>query len=200
MTPPPPPPRRNTRPQAKPKKKRGNVWLTVLGVLLVMAPFVAGSFYLYTQHEQDRRDEAEAYAAIAAGCHDTSQLRDYLDRFPNGENAVRVRQRLRELQEMESDWKEAVADDTPDAFATFKNLHHDPYYDRLADRKIDSLDFVYADAENTPEAYTRYISQHPGGIYRSKAIRMRTELENARRNELMRGLNSLLGTDTTFIP
>lgn len=198
--PPPPPPKRRRAAIAtprQPQKKRRSGWLTFLAVIFIALPFAAGGVYLYIEHERESREEAEAYQAIAAGGHDMSQLRDYLDRFPNGENSPRVRQRMRELQEIEADWRDAVADDTPDAFVNFKNRHRDPYYDRLADQKIDSLDYVYAVAENTSEAFTRYLSQHPNGTYRSKAMHERNNIENQRFEQRRREaeiMNYLFGT------
>lgn len=85
---------------------------------------------------------------------------DFLEKYPNSEHADEVRQRLTKLEEMLAKWNTIALSDNVNDFINFKNTYSDIQYGRLCDIKIDSLDFIIAQKQGTPEAYQHYLDSH----------------------------------------
>ena len=66
-------------------------------------------------------------------------------------------------------WNTIALSDNVNDFINFKNTYNDIQYGRLCDIKIDSLDFIIAQKQGTPEAYQHYLDSHPDGRYASEA-------------------------------
>lgn len=151
-------------------------WLIAAIVLLVL--LIAGSTtWFFMERADSERAEEEAYE-ILENNYDTADYEAFLNDFPNSIHARSVRERLIRLQTMETNWKKIAASGSTSDFVRFKNTFPHPYYDRLCDIKIDSLDWLLAQKLGTSEAYARYLEQHPEGNYASEAAVAESTVKN----------------------
>ena len=150
----------------QPEKKKGHGKL--IATIIVLAVLILGgggyAFYAHTQSN----DEQMAYE-ILENNDNPADYEDYLAKYPNGEHAEEVRERLTQLQAMLDAWNGIALSDNVNDFRNFKNSYSDEKYGRLCDIKIDSLDWVSAQNAGTEDAYQNYLNQHPDGRYASEA-------------------------------
>ncbi len=164
----------DNNPETAPAGKRK--WRTAAIVLLFLL-IAGGTTWLFLERADNERAEEEAYE-ILENNYDTADYEAFLNDFPNSIHARSVRERLARLQTMESNWKKIAASGSTSDFVRFKNTFPHPYYDRLCDIKIDSLDWLLAQKLGTSEAYTRYLEQHPEGNYASEAAIAESMVKN----------------------
>lgn len=170
--PPPPPRRRSAGSKAsvrrrKPKRKRRVwVWVCLVLVLVVAATGVGLGWYVHADNE--RAAAERAYTALHES-YASDDYRSFLERFPDSPYAADVRQRMQQLLQLEREW--AYIADSGDAaiFRRFRERHPNPLYDRLCDSKIDSLDWVSAQAGDTWASYDLYMRRHPTGLHYAEA-------------------------------
>jgi len=117
---------------------------------------------------------AEAYAAIAAST-DPSQLRQYLQKYPNSKNATQVRNRLEEI-----DWKNIGRTDLTslDAFLqTYPQGQHANDARRLVEElQSEQGDFIVAEKVGSSEALQAYLNRHPNSPY-AEQVRQKLSLQ-----------------------
>lgn len=149
----------------KQRKSRKKLYIS-LAILLVIV--LASAAYFTVSGYLSAGDEQMAYE-ILENNDNPQDYEDYLEKYPDGEHAEEVRERLTKLQAMLDRWQVIQLSDNVNDFVNFKNSYDDPKYARFCDIKIDSLDFVRAQREGTEEAFARYLSVHPDGRYASEA-------------------------------
>lgn len=150
--------------QQPPKSKKKTLYI-VIAVLIVLL-IGSGAWFVYANNTASQ--EEMAYQ-ILENNDNPQDYQDFLEKYPNSEHADEVRQRLTKLEEMLAKWNTIALSDNVNDFINFKNTYNDIQYGRLCDIKIDSLDFIIAQKQGTPEAYQHYLDSHPDGRYASEA-------------------------------
>lgn len=176
--------------QAPQKPKSRRTAITIIAIIAILIIGFGGYFVWNTYASSS--EEQTAYE-ILEGNDNPQDYEDYLEKFPRGEHADEVRERLSQLNAMLARWKVIELSENVADFVNFKNTYNDVQYGRLCDIKIDSLDFVKAQREGTQEAFERYLLAHPDGRYASEASvaqgQMRdAELSQTDRDQIMRVL------------
>ena len=156
----------NGQPPIGPKKKNTALWIGIAAAFLILAIAVGG--YIIANSENKQVDEVTAYTALSES-HSSKDYQAFLDQFPNSKFAADVRERMTKLLELEGAWNTIVNSSNPDDFANFKSKYNDDFYAKLADNKIDSLDFAKAQTAGTPAAFANYLQIHPEGRYTAEA-------------------------------
>ena len=159
-------PYNNGQPPIEPKKKNTALWIGIAAAFLILAIAVGG--YIIANSENKQVDEVTAYTALSES-HSSKDYQAFLDQFPNSKFAADVRERMTKLLELEGAWNTIVNSSNPDDFANFKSKYNDDFYAKLADNKIDSLDFAKAQTAGTPAAFANYLQIHPEGRYTAEA-------------------------------
>ena len=155
----------NNMPSQTPNKKsKAPLIITIIVVVLLL---IGGGVYFYVSNNAAHEEEM-AYEVLENN-NNPQDYEDFLQNYPNSEHADEVRSRLQQLQDMLSKWNSIALSDDVNDFVNFKEQFTDPQYSRLCDIKIDSLDFITAQRVNTPEAFQRYLDNHPDGRYASEA-------------------------------
>lgn len=150
--------------QTRNKKSKAPLIITIIVVVLLL---IGGGVYFYVSNNAAHEEEM-AYEVLENN-NNPQDYEDFLQNYPNSEHADEVRSRLQKLQDMLSKWNSIALSDDVNDFVNFKEQFTDPQYSRLCDIKIDSLDFITAQRVNTPEAFQRYLDNHPDGRYASEA-------------------------------
>ena len=156
----------NGQPPIEPKKKNTALWIGIVAAFLILAIAVGG--YIIANSGNQQVDEVAAYTALSES-HSSKDYQAFLDQFPNSKFAADVRERMTKLLELEGAWNTIVNSSNPDDFANFKSKYNDDFYAKLADNKIDSLDFSKAQTTGTPTAFANYLLKHPEGRYTAEA-------------------------------
>lgn len=153
------------QPVPQPKKKRNTArWIILIMVLLLIC---AGGFTIF--HFQRASSQEKLMYYTLENNDNPQDYRDFIEQFPESDYLPDVKQRLAKIEEMLDEWKRIAMSDNVKDFIDFKGKYDDPKFTRLCELKIDSLDFASAQLEGTPEAFVRYLSQHPDGRYASEA-------------------------------
>ena len=151
-------------PQESPEKKKKGLLVALCAVAVLLC--VGLGCYFHFQSESD----AEYLAYQVLENNDNPQdYRDYLEHYPDGEHAAEVKERLEKLEKMLAKWQSIALSSNVRDFEDFKKDFEDAHFAHLCDIKIDSLDFLSAQAAGTPEAFERYLNEHPDGRYASEA-------------------------------
>lgn len=154
-------------------RHRAALWTVTAVLLLAMGG--ATAYYFYKIRDNERREEL-AYEVLE---HDIcpADYEAFLEQFPTSPRVPEVRARLAGLREMEAEWTRIERHGSLADFRTFRRRYDVERYRKLCDAKIDSLDFEAARAKNTPEAFSRYLAEHPEGTYYAEAETARSAAE-----------------------
>jgi hypothetical protein len=111
--------------------------------------------------------EALAYAAIADST-DPAQLGQYLQKYPNGKNAMQVSNRLEEI-----DWKNVSRTDLTSLDA-FLQTHSQGQHANEARGLVEELQkeieaYVAAEKAGSTEAFQAFLTKHPNGPHAEQA-------------------------------
>lgn len=147
-----------------PKKNRSGLYIFIS---ILFAALLGAGIYLL-KASQSAEEEEIAYEILENNV-DPKDYERFLETYPRSEHASEVKSRLEKLQAMLSQWDRIALSDRPSDFLNFKNNYNHAAFNRRCDIKIDSLDFILAQKEGTPEAFTRYLTLHPDGLYASEA-------------------------------
>lgn len=164
--------------------KKGAPWYLLLFIIVVIG--VGG--YLYWDNYQQRRYSEEKAFELLRDCNDPLNFEDFIARYPNSEHLEEVRAQLRELQKEDAVWEVIAGSSKTEDYRNFIQTHpHSPFV-KVAQHKIDSLDWREADRKGTSEAYDRYIAAHDAGEFVTEAYSARDAArareERARRDSL----------------
>ncbi len=159
---PPVPPIPNT-PQ---KKDRTGLWVTLV-VVFVLVVVIGGASIWYVS-SNGRAKEKTAYEVLENN-DNPQDYKDFLEKYPDSKYADEVKGRLAKIEEMIAKWNSIALSDNVKDFTDFKEAYDNERYGKLCDIKIDSLDYVTAQKQGTPDAFQRYLDLHPDGRYASEA-------------------------------
>lgn len=149
-----------------PKGKRSMTIPIVAGVVAVIAVLVGLYFY---NNVQDR-NELDAYEN-AMSCSEAAVLQNYLDMYADAPQAHRdsIMAHLALLKKVDSDWDDAMVNNTRSAFENYLRVHPESVHKTEALLKLDSIDWAFAAEADTPEAYSKYVADHADGMHIDEA-------------------------------
>lgn len=157
------------------KGKGGGAFFIVLVVLLGL---IIGGLYFY-DYQQAQKRELRAYELLQ-DCSNPEFYEDFIIRFPKSEHIDEIRGKLKEVELQQKKWLEQIASGTRDELQELIRLYPTSPYVKMAQTRIDSLDWAEASELRTIEAVTYYISTHPNGYYIDQAEKLRQTLERKR--------------------
>lgn len=150
-------------------------WLIAVVILLLL---LIGGLYFYDYRAEQQREE-RAYELLQ-GCSNPDFYEDFIVRFPKSKRIEEVRARYEEAKNQQSQWLVLVASGSRDDLQRFVHEHPTSPYIKVAQSRIDSLDWVEAKQARTIDALSRYIANHPEGYYVDQADMLRSSLERAK--------------------
>lgn len=200
-TPPPPPTSRPACPATDeapnhttdntPKKKSH----TALIAAFIIALAICGvCFYFYNQAKDNKEHEAYEYAMTS---NDPMVLQSYLDTYRADapeEHIDSIQSHLAMLRQQDQEWTNVLVSGSKAALEDYLAKHPDTPHRGEINNKLDSLDWVDAQRQNTVDAYQEYLNSHPEGahideaaenIKKVKSKEVQPE-ERARLNDLFR--------------
>lgn len=159
-----------------PKGKRSMTIPIVAGVVAVIAVLVGLYFY---NNVQDR-NELDAYEN-AMSCSEAAVLQNYLDMYADAPQAHRdsIMAHLASLKKVDSDWDDAMVNNTRSAFENYLRVHPESVHKTEALLKLDSIDWAFAAESDTPEAYSKYVADHADGMHIDEARLKLEKLEKS---------------------
>jgi len=156
----------------EPTKKRSK-WplIALISVLLLCT----GGYFLYGYIEHERNLKSD-YLAL----NDNFSIEDYttfLAKYPTSRFSEEVTKRLETLKATEQQWEKIIEADSVSAYKTFLSIYPQSAYTDICKNKIDSLEWLDANSENTQEAYQKYLSVHTDGKYADLAKKIIEDLD-----------------------
>ncbi|MBR1386967.1 MAG: hypothetical protein IJ553_00975 [Alloprevotella sp.] len=171
-------PQEQPQPQsAKRGKSKGCAATLIVGAILAIAAIGIG-VYFFLQYKHQEQQEAEAFEALQSS-NSSADFASFLERFPQSEHQAVVKERYEQLKTVEEAWMKIRQSSNIVSFQHFRKNCSEPFYLALCDQKIDSLDWVSAQKENTLESYTAYTAVHPEGLYVAEATLLMEKLEKS---------------------
>lgn len=151
----------------KPKKGHGCLVTAIILCILLVG---GGGALVYLKQQDKNETEQRAYRA-ALNSMEPTVLRHYLDMHADGPKAHRdsIMQQLRVVEGIESEWNDVLRNLSSDRLRSFVKRYPKNVHVPDANIRIDSLDWVAASAENTAEAYQRYMTEHAYGSHFDEA-------------------------------
>ncbi|MBR1889370.1 MAG: hypothetical protein IJ816_01930 [Alloprevotella sp.] len=165
-------------PQASTKKKSLRLLIGLTVATLILLAAIGTGIYFLVKHNRAIAQEQEAYEALQQSSS-SKDYSDFLARFPESGHKAEVQQRYEELAQVEAAWMKIRQSSNIAHFRRFSQTCQEPFYLSLCEQKIDSLEWVSAQAENTIEAYQNYTSAHPAGLYIADASYLLDKLKKA---------------------
>lgn len=154
-----------SNPPEKPKKKH----VRAVVIALFFFCFVAGvGFYLY--HTSKVTKEQDAYET-AMESTDPLVLQTYLDNYQDApeEHRDSIMAHLEAIKQVDVDWNNAVVSGSKQALLYYLDKHPDSPHRAEIQHKIDSMDWVSAENENTMESIQKYLNDHANGEHVDEA-------------------------------
>ena len=156
-------------PPAPRRPRRHRAGLTAIIVAFVLALIVV-FLGIYFMKNQERQNEQRAYTNAMLST-EPLVLQNFLDMYVDAPLAHRdsIKVHLEALKKIDSDWTDALVNNTKNAYERYMKLHPSSRYNKEAMIKIDSLDWVAATKLNTVESFKKYITDHEDGAYVDEA-------------------------------
>lgn len=156
------------------KHKKGAGALKFLLWALFLALLIGG-LYLYDFVQQYQREQ-HAYELLQ-DCSTPDRYEDFIARFPKSSHIDDVRERLKVVAKQQEEWAKLIVSGTRKELKKFVVEHPTSPYVKVAQSRIDSLDWAEASEANTLEAVTEYVTTHPDGYFLDEAETLRQALE-----------------------
>jgi len=156
------------QPVKKKKRKGCSTWTALVVAFVIALVMVAAGFYFYKNQEQ--KNEMRAYENALQSDH-PMVLQSFLDLYADApqEHRDSIVAHLEALKKIDSDWTSACVTGTKADLEKYMKLHPQSIHNTEALLLIDSLDWVTAQREDTPEAYMAYMDAHHDGSYYDEA-------------------------------
>ena len=164
-------------PEKKNKKSSSHTTgcLVIVILLLLLALVVlGGAFYWHVRKELHAAAEEKAFACLEESAA-SEDFKVFLRRYPMSGHRADVVRRMEDIQLMENVWKEIEKKGNAEDYRKFSDRFHNPYYDKLAAARIDSLDWQTAKDSDDPDSYEKYMISHPNGSYFAEASQARRQ-------------------------
>ena len=159
-------------PVAVPASRSVSRWL--IAVVVILALCIGGLYYY--DYRADQQREQRAYELLQE-CSNPDFYEDFIVRFPKSRHIDEVRARYQEVRQQQSQWQKLVENGTREELKRFVQEHPTSPYIKVAQSRLDSLDWANARQQRTIESVSQYISLHPEGYYVDQADMLRSSLE-----------------------
>ena len=162
---------------------------------------VAVAFVAIKTHQRSVQLEQRAFDRLS-GCTNPDVYEDYILRFPDGEHIAQAKELYKQLLAQNEAYARQTANGTKAELLEFIKKNPDSPYCKVCQNRIDTIDWEAAISQNTLEAYTLYLEQHPEGHFVSVANESRTRLGRMQvteeeRNKLHGSLDAFLSALTS---
>ncbi len=174
-------PERPKTPAAAPKHSSAGGMFIGLVVLLGL---LIGGLYYYDYYTNQKREQ-RAYELLQ-GCSNPAFYEDFMVRYPKSEYIDDVKERYAKVAAQQNQWQQLVKNGTRDELQAFVRQHPSSPYVKVAQVRIDSLDWASAKESRELEAVTHYMAIHPDGYYIDQAETLRQQLEREKAQEAAR--------------
>lgn len=173
------------------KRRRVNKgWGTVIFVLIVAITVVAGAVFIGLRQEDEE--------LLWDKCKNSKQIelvKEYLDRYPNGEHRSEARHLYALLVNEESQWKQASYGNDEYLLRSFISNFPESKYIEEAKSKLDDLMWDKAKTSNKAEAVEDYMREFTGGKHYQDAQKLLDQLqENAVDQEIENRIVAVINT------
>ena len=155
----------------KDKKSSGHTTGCLIFVIILLLLSLLGlgaAFYLHIREERHAAAEEKAFACLEESAS-SEDFKDFLRRYPLSSHCAEVVKRMEYIQLMENVWKETEKNGKSEDYRKFSQRFPNPYYDKLSESRIDSLDWLKAKISDNPDSYEEYMISHPDGSYFTEA-------------------------------
>ena len=152
--------------------------------LVILLGIIIGGLYYYDYYTNQKREQ-RAYELLQ-GCSNPAFYEDFMVRYPRSEYIDDVRERYAKVAAQQNQWQKLVTNGTRDELQTFVRQHPSSPYVKVAQTRIDSLDWASAKESRDLEAVTHYMAIHPDGYYIDQAETLRQQLEREKAQEAAR--------------
>ncbi len=137
---------------------------------LLMLVFVIAGVVYCCDANRERKMEKRAFAALGDS-QDPLVLEDFIARYPKSEHVEEVRQRYMELVAEQTELEARVMNASCEELKTFVTAGGgNQHLLRLANARIDTMDWREATAKASSKSMERYISEHPDGAFIAEAV------------------------------
>lgn len=152
--------------EAPAPKKKSHAALIISFVLALI--ICAISFYFYNQAKTSKETEAYEYAMTSS---DPLVLQSFLDTYKDCPRAHRdsIQHHLNYIKQIDRDWQNAVASNSKAMLEEYVKKYPNSHNKIVAQRKIDSIDWVLAKTLNTIDGFSEYTKEHPYGEHVEEA-------------------------------
>ncbi|MBP5381639.1 MAG: hypothetical protein J6Y39_07940 [Bacteroidaceae bacterium] len=164
-----------------PAKQTETRQISLRNLLISVFAFLAliiGVLY-YLDYRAERQREQHAYELLQ-DCSNPAFYEDFIIRFPKSKYIDEVREQYRVVAVQQNEWLKLVENGTRDDLLQFVRQHPTSPYVKVANNRIDSLDWVEARKLHTLDAVSHYMVSHPNGYYIDQAEMLRQSLERQR--------------------
>ena len=164
-----------------PAKQTETRQISLRNLLISVFAFLAliiGVLY-YLDYRAERQREQHAYELLQ-DCSNPAFYEDFIIRFPKSKYIDEVREQYRVVAAQQNEWLKLIENGTRDDLLQFVRLHPTSPYVKVANNRIDSLDWVEARKLHTLDAVSHYMVSHPNGYYIDQAEMLRQSLERQR--------------------
>lgn len=152
--------------------------------LVILLGLIIGGLYYYDYYTNQKREQ-RAYELLQ-GCSNPAFYEDFMVRYPKSEYIDDVRERYAKVAAQQNQWQKLVTNGTRDELQAFVRQHPSSPYVKVAQVRIDSLDWASAKESRDLEAVTHYMAIHPDGYYIDQAETLRQQLEREKAQEAAR--------------
>jgi len=159
----------------RPRKHRAGITALIVAFVIALIVVFLGIYFMKNQEQQN---EQRAYEN-AMRSSEPLVLQNFLDMYVDApkEHRDSIMIHLQAYKKIDSDWTDALVNNTKYGYERFLKLHPQSVYSVEAGIKIDSLDWVAAVAANTTEAFQAYLNDHHDGAYYDEARAYYEQLE-----------------------
>lgn len=156
-----------------PNNKKKKIWIIVIIFVVLIVGFGG---YSYLNHKSQTDNMETEYQNLEKD-NNTADYEAFLEKYPQSQYTKEVRNRLDHLKLIQNQWTEISMSSSRNDFASFMQQFPNSQYESACKVKIDSLDWIDASSENTPDAYQRYLTMHPDGKYVNLCNQSKTNLD-----------------------
>ena len=157
-------------------KRGGGKWIYI--ILAILLGLLIGGLY-FMDYRAEQRREQRAYELLQ-DCSNPDFYEDFIIRFPNSQYIDDVRQRYQEVAQLQGQWQTLIEKGSREELQRFVREHPSSPYVKVAQGRIDSLDWAEAKQQRSLESIGRYMMNHPEGYYIDQAEMLRQTLERQR--------------------
>lgn len=147
------------------KKSSSNKWVIVMVVLTIVLVVSAVCGLLY----RNALLEQKAFEALQ-GSSNLQLYENYMVKYPDGRHIDEVKKLYAVVKQEYEQFYTEVYNSGRKALIDYMNENPESPYLSICEQRLDSIDWKDAAAENTVEAYERYLAIHENGMFVDDAV------------------------------